>query len=237
MIELTGRVVVVSPHLDDAVMSLGATIARSVRKGADVEVLTVFAGSPDSSRPAGEWDTRTGFLTEGEAARERRREDRRACDVLGSTPVWLSHSDSQYRAAMDESAFRADIHAALVGRDIVLLPGWPARHGDHVLLARTLLAGGLPCEQVALYVEQPYAWRFTRPPPARSLDPPDAIRDLVPAAAFATVSTTQADRVAKWEAIGEYRTQLPHLGPPQLRREVADYPEAVAWIGEGMEAN
>jgi LmbE family N-acetylglucosaminyl deacetylase len=32
---LTGRVVVVSPHLDDAVLSLGAAMARPARLGAD----------------------------------------------------------------------------------------------------------------------------------------------------------------------------------------------------------
>ena len=41
---LLGRLVVVSPHLDDAVLSLGATLAHAVESGATVEVLTVFAG-------------------------------------------------------------------------------------------------------------------------------------------------------------------------------------------------
>ncbi|MDP9436492.1 MAG: PIG-L family deacetylase, partial [Actinomycetota bacterium] len=43
-----GRVAVVSPHLDDAVFSLGASIRGAVRRGTRVEVLTVLAGLPDS---------------------------------------------------------------------------------------------------------------------------------------------------------------------------------------------
>ena len=46
---LLGRVVVVSPHLDDAVLSLGATMAHAIESGAKVEVLTVFGCEPTSS--------------------------------------------------------------------------------------------------------------------------------------------------------------------------------------------
>ena len=75
-LRFAGRVVVVSPHLDDAVMSLGATIAKAVQSGTRIEVLTVFAYKPSSSEPAGPWDTRCGYETEGQAADSRRAEDR-----------------------------------------------------------------------------------------------------------------------------------------------------------------
>src|SRR5262249_8239648 len=89
------RVVVVSPHLDDAVLSLGAAIACTAR-GRSVEVLHVFGGDPESDAPAGGWDRRGGFRTEGEATRARREEDRRACAVLGASPAWLSFGDADY---------------------------------------------------------------------------------------------------------------------------------------------
>src|SRR5690242_11145568 len=85
-------VVVISPHLDDAVLSLGAALSWAARHGARVTVLTVLAGRPDSSTPAGEWDAGSGFGTEGEAATARREEDERACEVLGATPVWLPYA-------------------------------------------------------------------------------------------------------------------------------------------------
>ena len=71
---LTGRLVVVSPHLDDAVLSLGATMASAARNGAHVTVLTVFACDPQSSAPAEWWDRAGGFRTLGEAACARREE-------------------------------------------------------------------------------------------------------------------------------------------------------------------
>jgi LmbE family N-acetylglucosaminyl deacetylase len=41
------RIVVVSPHLDDGVLSLGASIASWSRSGATVELLTVLGCDPD----------------------------------------------------------------------------------------------------------------------------------------------------------------------------------------------
>lgn len=50
-----GPLVVLSPHLDDAVLSLGATIARLSRHGRSVRVVTAFANDPTSRAPAGPW--------------------------------------------------------------------------------------------------------------------------------------------------------------------------------------
>ena len=55
---------VVSPHSDDAVLSLGAAITSWVRGGAVVELLTVLALDPESPAAAGGWDGRAGFATE-----------------------------------------------------------------------------------------------------------------------------------------------------------------------------
>ena len=46
------RIVVVSPHLDDGVLSLGASIASWSRAGTTVELLTVLACEPGSKAPA-----------------------------------------------------------------------------------------------------------------------------------------------------------------------------------------
>ena len=62
---------------------------RGGAPGRQVELLTVFALDPESNAPTGGWDRRAGFLTEGDAARARREEDRVACAILGVTPRWL----------------------------------------------------------------------------------------------------------------------------------------------------
>lgn len=154
---LAGDVVVVSPHLDDAVFSLGAAISRAVRSGASVGVLTVFAGDPDSAAPASWWDRKAGFETEGEAARARRAEDREACSVVGASPTWLRFSDAAYEREPDEEALWSAVLNAVDRASLILLPGFPLRHVDHLYLTRLALVRGLPVDRIGLYVEQPYA--------------------------------------------------------------------------------
>ena len=96
--------VVISPHLDDAVLSLGASLSHAARLGMNVTVLTVLAGDPDSSEPAGWWDAQAGFRTAGEANLARRREDARACSILRVTPRWLPFEETQYGRSPEEDA-------------------------------------------------------------------------------------------------------------------------------------
>jgi LmbE family N-acetylglucosaminyl deacetylase len=168
--ELEGDVVVISPHADDAALSLGAAISRAARKGSRVTVLTVLAGDPRSTAPAGEWDRKCGFSTAGEAAATRRKEDAAACDRLGAHPVWLPFSDHQYERGGSDAEIRAAVIEA-GGSSLVLLPGFPLEHPDHRWL-HELLEPAFPAERRGLYVEQPYAadrgelpgrgWRFLR---------------------------------------------------------------------------
>lgn len=153
---LRGRVCVVSPHLDDAVLSLGASLAQSARAGADIHAITVFAGDPDSDAPASTWDAKAGFTSLAEATRARRLEDAEACRLLGLTPVWLSFADSLYRDGASDDDVWAALAPNLDEAALVLAPGFPLIHEDHLRLCR-LLRARLPRELVGYYVEQPYA--------------------------------------------------------------------------------
>lgn len=227
---LSERIVVVSPHLDDGVLSLGAGIASWVRGGSRVELLTVFACDPASEAQTRGWDARAGFRTEGEAARVRREEDERACAILGATPVWLPFGSVDYERHGDEEAVRAAVASAVDGADAVLLPGSPLSHPDHAWLARVLV-GGVRVRRLGLYAEQPYA--------NRSGSEPDADAWLADALGatirFEHVPTSPRDRLAKWRAIRKYRSQLLLLG---MRRSLRHGPhsvlwgERVAWVGE-----
>jgi LmbE family N-acetylglucosaminyl deacetylase len=207
------RIVVVSPHLDDGVLSLGAAMASWAREGAHVELLTVLACDPDSTAPAGGWDARAGHATEGESARIRREEDLRACDHLGATPRWLPFGSVDYdRHGRDDEVRRA-VENAIHGAEHVLVPGFPLTHPDHAWLAGLLPGTGR-------FLEQPYSRREGSGAPA----------------AYERVPTSPRDRLAKWRAIREYRSQLPLLGMARsLRRgplALALRAEAVAWSGD-----
>jgi LmbE family N-acetylglucosaminyl deacetylase len=150
------HLVVVSPHLDDAALSLGSTIARVTSAGTKVTVLTVFAGDPDRDGPAGDWDARCGFSTAREAAVQRRAEDVDACAALGAEPQWLAFEDEQYAKDVDDAAITDRVVSAADGADAVLLPGHPLVKPDHVRVA-ALAAALRDRTQVGFYVEQPYA--------------------------------------------------------------------------------
>jgi LmbE family N-acetylglucosaminyl deacetylase len=214
---LTGSVAVLSPHLDDAILSLGAAIAKA---RSDVAVVTVFAGDPGSALPAGEWDSQSGFRTAGEAARARRAEDALACGDVGARPVWLPFADHQYPPDDDETVWKA-LERALEGADTVLVPAFPLQHPDHARLLALVERNGLPGHRLGQYVEQPYAagWTADRPPGD----------EWMPLAAGLP------ERLKKLRACRRYTTQLPLLSRsgPVLRRlfayEAARGGELVSW--------
>jgi LmbE family N-acetylglucosaminyl deacetylase len=228
--DLQGRIVVVSPHSDDGVLSLGAAVASWARKGHRVELLTVFALDPGSNAETRGWDRRAGLATEGEAARVRREEDRRACAVLGAVPAWLPFGSVDYERHGDEGEVRAAVAAELEGADTVLLPGFPLSHPDHEWLVRALARAPLP-GRVGLYAEQPYTSRGEVAPRV-----PGWLAELPGTGAFEALPTGARDRLAKWRAIARYRSQLPLLA---MRRSIrrgphvlALRPELVAWVAE-----
>jgi LmbE family N-acetylglucosaminyl deacetylase len=205
------RIVVVSPHLDDGVLSLGASIASWARQGSRVELLTVFACDPESDAPAGGWDARGGFRTEGEAARARRGEDRRACELLGAAPTWLGFGSLDYERHADDASIRAAIFERLDGADELFLPGSPLTHPDHLWLWKSLHVMR-PDGRIVYYAEQPYTRRSMAAP-----------------AAFESVETSVPDRFAKWRAIRQYRSQLPLLA---MRRSLTRGAHVIAFSAE-----
>jgi LmbE family N-acetylglucosaminyl deacetylase len=155
-----GLVAVVSPHLDDGILSLGAGIARATRRGTHVRIVTVFANDPASQEPPSEWDRAVGFGSAGEAARTRRAEDRLACERVGATPVWLPFTDADHGGEPSDEPLQPALAEALAGAELVLVPGYPLAHPDHVRVTRLLLQKPPDGARLGLYVEQPYAaWR------------------------------------------------------------------------------
>ena len=210
-------------------LSLGAAIASWVRQRARVELLTVFALDPESGAPAGGWDARAGFRTEGEAAIARRAEDSAACAILGATAAWLPLGSVDYDRHGDEAAVRSAIAHAADGADALLLPGFPLTHPDHEWLGRVLVESRLDCGRLGLYLEQPYA----RGAEHEARVPSWAEEALGAAPVFDPVLAGVRDRLAKWRAIRRYRSQLPLL---DMRRSLRRGPhsllfgERVAWI-------
>ncbi|MEV7681388.1 PIG-L family deacetylase [Streptomyces sp. NPDC088341] len=86
--------VILSPHFDDAVLSLAGLIPAL---GSPVTVVTVHGGAPSPGHDVSWWDSTCGFSSAGEAHHARRAEDAHACALLGAACVPLAHPDGPYQ--------------------------------------------------------------------------------------------------------------------------------------------
>ena len=92
------RILVVSPHFDDAAMGAGHLIGSYE----DTTVVTVLGGRPPAypDEPS-EWDALGGFVAGDDVVAVRREEDAAAMAVLESGYEWLEFADHQYLAPAD----------------------------------------------------------------------------------------------------------------------------------------
>ena len=92
------RIVVLSPHFDDAAMGAGHLLASYP----DTTVITVLGGPPPAyPEVPSEWDALGGFKPGDDVVAARRLEDVAAMAVLESDYRWLEFTDHQYLAPAD----------------------------------------------------------------------------------------------------------------------------------------
>lgn len=210
--------VYLSPHLDDAALSCGATIGRRARGGEAILVITVCAAGPLKSAPPGDharhlhvlWGDSRGALA------QRHEEDRRAMQILGADHVHLSIPDCIYRCAPTTGTPYYNTHNQVFGppraeegwlsravaqfvaqrfsghQPILYAPLGIGGHVDHFLCLR---AAQLLQERgwtVAFYEDFPYCDAGFPPP---ELEPQLLLQ-------------SEDDLQHKIEAISAYRTQL-----------------------------
>jgi LmbE family N-acetylglucosaminyl deacetylase len=200
------RILVLSPHLDDGVFSIGAFIASAVADGAHVTILTIFGGDPDSAEKAGRWDLRAGFGTAGEAARRRREEDRAACGRLGAIPEWLPFADKEYAAARNAEEIWDRLAPQLQRANLVFTPGRPLIHPDHAWLAELVSRRFTDWSKLVAYAELPYdAW------PNKEKVRRATVGELAAGRTWVAPQVSVRARLAKWRSTGAYSSQLPWL--------------------------
>lgn len=173
--------VVVSPHPDDAVWSLGGRLARWVARGVPVTVVTVFDGPVTAgARGGGMPDAAHGPDAWRSVARPalRRREDRAALTLLGAAHVSLGFTDAALRTSheryryscaprvrgprhADDARLADELGAALrtccPAGARVHGPLAAGRHVDHVLVREAVERLGQP--DTAWYEDFPYPLR------------------------------------------------------------------------------
>lgn len=203
------NLVVVSPHLDDAVYSIGATISYLVRKRVDVTVVTVLAGDPSVNGPPSSWDLSCGFRSAQEACHVRRAEDAEAVALLGAQARWLPFPDDGYAtpASRDVSAVTAALRSAIQGFEAVAVPAWPLEHPDHRWVSEVATSSIGDGVVIVGYAEQPYSSlaqaRAFRPDKNHSGSP----RPAGPAPQWSVPPTERVDYRARAAAARRYRSQ------------------------------
>lgn len=180
------RPVVVSPHLDDAVLSAWSALVRTARP---IKVVTVFAGIPDPGFVT-DLDRAHGATESAAWLRRRRAEDVSVLAATGCEVVHLDLLEVQFpayemptvrgRIARDPAAFLRvvqDEPSLHTDRDmlvqlldehvrnapLVFGPAGIGGHPDHRDLAKAVAGIALPGQEVRLYADSPYYLFHGRP--------------------------------------------------------------------------
>jgi LmbE family N-acetylglucosaminyl deacetylase len=220
------RLLIISPHLDDAVLSCWAVLARAT----PVDVLTVFAGAPVPAVRKS-WDIAMGFNDSAESLRVRLSEDAEAFAGTGHKRSHMALLDDQYldgsRGPQDVEALAARLREWMSeGVGGVAIPAGAGRvcrgpierirrvttrlnrgyvHPDHVFVRQVVLETVPPHSAIELlaYEEVPYTWAGSSEPRLISVARA-AGRGVVPL-------DLPVDRAAKARRIGAYRSQTAGL--------------------------
>jgi LmbE family N-acetylglucosaminyl deacetylase len=147
--------VVVSPHLDDAVLSCTGRLLDG-----DVTVVTVCAGVPAAGSALSDWDMASGATDARRRGIERIAEDDAALGLLGVPTQRLDELGEHYRgAAYDVDRVAERLVPLLTGADAVWVAAGLGGHGAHVgtreATMRAAAAAGV--RRLLLYADLPYA--------------------------------------------------------------------------------
>jgi LmbE family N-acetylglucosaminyl deacetylase len=207
MNELTdaGPVLVISPHLDDAVLSCG----QLIKSRPDTTITTVLAGFPPGTH--GGWSARTtGLPVAEDANRKRREEDQCASRALGARTVWIDLPALEYGPAASASEHLLGIQqavaaavAAAEGRSVFLPLG--VTHPDHIAVSdAALLAVRDSKLEAYVYMDMPYGQ--ARPGRVRR-----RLRDIGRTFAVDRLDPFIGDLETKAEAVKAYSSQVGEL--------------------------
>lgn len=148
------RIVAVSPHFDDVVLSMAGLIARSA---GPVAIVTVHGGSPQRGSRPSTWDLDCGFVSADEAYQKRLAEDALACELLGADQIALPNADGPYLEGDHLQLLDELLLALPAGVDLYLPMG--INQPDHLKVRDQALAALSHQRDVLplLYADLPYA--------------------------------------------------------------------------------
>lgn len=220
-----------SPHLDDVALSCGGTVFALAQASAAVVVLTLMAGNPPEPLP----DTpivrelHARWAAGDQPVAVRRREDARACAVLGARWQHAPLPDCVYRTGPDgaplypdQAALWSAVHpndpapaalqALAPSARVVYAPLGVGAHVDHLIVRDWALALARAGTAVVFYEDYPYARERA------ALE--RALAAFVPGALALQTRPLTADAVrARLAAVACYDSQLSTFWPDRAAME------------------
>ena len=220
------KILAVSPHLDDAVFSAGATLSAHARAGDEVTVLTCLTGNfanPTGFALACQLDK--GLAPDVDYMALRQAEDRDACAAIGADALHWDFLEAPHRGYEDAPSLfgeplagdrLAEVleqklaeHLRKNRYDRIYGPWGVGNHVDHMLVRKALQA---VASDAVWWEDFPYALREDAPPAGlmrRPVAPEDVARKVEGALCYTTQipfqfgSPEQARRVlSEWQAEG-----------------------------------
>jgi LmbE family N-acetylglucosaminyl deacetylase len=200
-----GPVLVISPHLDDAVLSCG----QLIKSRRDTTVMTVLAGFPDGAHAG--WSGRTtGLPIAKDANLRRREEDKKAMQALGAKTMWIDIPAQEYgpvaspsgrllmiQGAIESAVATTEAHSVFVPLGVT--------HPDHVIVSdAALLAVATSSLESYVYMDMPYGQ--ARPRQVRR-----RLRQIGRKFRIDPVAPFLGDLQTKTEAVNAYASQIGEL--------------------------
>jgi LmbE family N-acetylglucosaminyl deacetylase len=227
------RVLVFSPHLDDAVMSCGGLLLA--HPGAIVA--TVFAATPPAyTDPLNEHDQACGFVPGDDTMGIRRAEDVRALAAVGAQPRWLEFCQNSHAPRADPIAIPPGVVEAMFAtvaevKPTAIVAPLGLLHADHQACHAAALALRAGVEQVPWlwYSDVPYCYI------------PGVLTARFRALHRSGLAATPAcppvshDFTAKWRAFTQYATQLAPMDAPWRLHERLERAGEAYWLIDGPE--
>jgi len=204
------RLLVVSPHLDDSVLSCGLLLTANP----SAIVCTVFTAPPRDNMST-DWDRQAGFTDAFEAMSVRRQEDTEALQMLHAEPIHLPFRDAQYGDTPPLEALTDALRHTLLAHvpDKVLIP-LGLFHSDHTLVSDACLALITEMRGMAFHAYEDVPYRKMEQAVAKRIEELRnrgyvvAPADDLPATTRESASHEQMKR----EAIAAYASQLRAFG-------------------------
>ncbi len=245
---VTANVIFLSPHLDDAALSCGGLIAHLIPNGAEVLVITVFAGFPARREPsalAAQLHSHWGDPADPVVLR--RNEDKKAIGLLGADWLHLHYPEAIYRFEEpsflylrsgdlfgsphpSDSAVVAQIAESVTeichpGQTEIHAPLAIGNHVDHQLVRNAAFILLRRSFRVTFYEDYPY------------VEVPGALTMALEGTGVTRwrekVQDLEEDCLAqKTQAIARYASQMNELfqGAEKMAERVRDYSRAVSTV-------